>query len=221
MSTRAVVYDLNHTLLDMDPVISWDILLGREFGLELTRDDILPHIGKKPDEFYRDLFGQPLSTKEMRDRLMHYADQHPRGPMPDAARVVQAVRGAGLVTAVFTSTSRELTEGMLVESGLPLSNFNFIHTEEDAASDIVAGNHPIMGVVRRLGEIGIGPSDTLLVGNELSDQENALAGGLQYVVVASDLFPRSRLVQEGVAPDRVIDALAQLPGLLGIEPSAS
>jgi phosphoglycolate phosphatase-like HAD superfamily hydrolase len=210
---RAAVFDLNHTLVDMDPVVTADILLGREFGLELTREEVHKHFGKRPDDFYRDLFGQDLPTEEMRRRLMRHQANHPRGPMPDVQRVLSVLRTNGILTGVFTSTSSELTQNLLREAGLPPEDFDLIHAEEDIAADVAGGRPPFSGVITRLGRLGVRPENTLFIGNEVSD---TLAGAPSYVIVATDLFPEDRLIADGVPPERIIHGLGQVPGLFGL-----
>lgn len=213
---RAVFFDWNGTLNDMSVLRKQDKHVGRvEFGLNLTDDDITACWGQPPEQFYRALFGRGSDTRpwqEMSAIFQRYNAQFPRRLLPDVVSVLNTIKRASLVTGLITSSSRQMVEGGMRDGGLPRNLLDILHTGED-----VTPGQPTLA--RAIGEVGlrsITPSQTVYVGDETVTIRDAEAVGAGYVVVASGTMSRERLLSEGVPQNRLIDALRELPGFLGL-----
>jgi HAD superfamily hydrolase (TIGR01458 family) len=64
--------------------------------------------------------------------------------------------------------------------------------------------------------MGVTPEETIVIGDDLeADVGGALAAGCAGVLVRTGKFRPEQLEKSGIRPDRVLDSLAGLPGLLG------
>lgn len=213
---RAVLFDWNGTFNDMSVLRQQDKHVGKvEFGLDLTDDDITACWGLPPERFYPALFGHPGNTRtwqEMSAIFQGYNAQFPRRLLPDAVSVLSAIKRAGLVTGLVTTSSRQMVETGMRDGGLPRNLLDILHTGED----LTPGQPTLASAIGEVGLRGILPSQTVYVGDETVTMSDAEAVGTGYVVVASGTMSRERLLREGVPRDHLIDTLRELPGLLGL-----
>jgi phosphoglycolate phosphatase-like HAD superfamily hydrolase len=219
---RAVLFDWNGTLNDMSVVREQDKRVGREvYGIELTDDDIYAAWGKPPALVMPALFGRGGDTRsweEMRRIFFSYDHLFPRRLRPDALDTLDVLEQAGIVTGVVTSGLQEKVLGYMRQMGLASDRFSILHTHTEIGDDFEAGRPILTRALGELATMGILPSEVLFVGDETVTMHDADAAGVDYAVVLGGTFSRQRLLAEGVPPEKVIESLHQLPGILGIEP---
>jgi 4-nitrophenyl phosphatase len=131
-----------------------------------------------------------------------------------------AAQAAVLAGALLVGTNGDLTfpaEGKLLPGGGSLL----------AAVQAATGQEPVIigkphaGLVDSLRiSTGVGPAETLLVGDRLdTDIDFGLRSGMQTVLVLTGVTARGDLVEGVPLPDHVLEDLRQLPGLLdGLNP---
>lgn len=216
----AVLFDWHGTLNDMSVLRAQDKHVGRVvFGLELTDNDIEQAWGNPPEVFLPMLFGKGGDTRpwqEMHQIFLSYDHLFPRRLRPDALEVLNALGQMGVATGVVTSDLRERVLRGMQQTGLSADRFQVLHTRAEIGDDIEAGR-PILG--KALGELalqGISPSEVLFVGDETATMRDAEAVGVDYAVVLGGTFSRQRILDGGVPPQKIIENLRQLPGILGI-----
>lgn len=217
---RAVIFDYNGTLNDMEVVLEQDIYVGQvEFGLELTRDDVVACWGKPAEEFYTSLFGRGGDTRtwqEMREAFRRHDRDFPRRLLPGVLTTLNLLDRAGVVTGVVTDGPRDAVLKYMHQSRLDPNRFAFVHTSREVGGAKRRGE-PVLGkALQELDALGIVPPEVVFVGDEPVNMRDASAAGTDFVIVSSGTVSRENLLEAGVPPARLIDNLHQLPGLLGL-----
>lgn len=224
---RAVILDWNGTQNDMDSILRQDIAVAWEvFGIRRTPDDVKALWGNPAQVVLPALFDQPVDrVDELRQIFWSYDDdpRFARQLHPDVLPTLSTLKAANFILTIVTSGPRDRVLGYMQQAGLPLNDFLFIHTGDEIAADVEAGNPVLARAVRELVEAGVDPSDITMVGDEPNDVHNARAMNLGFVAVRRETshFSRETLIEAGASPDRVIAGLQELPGILGVEPPPS
>ena len=124
--------------------------------------------------------------------------------MPGAVETVEAVRRAGLRTALLTRNARQVVAAIMERFGG--LRFDLTWSREDG---------PIKpdpdGILRACRRLGIAPERTACVGDFFYDIAAANAAGTTSILFAPG--PAPEFAKDA---DFVISALADLPGVLGI-----
>ena len=117
---RAVVFDLDGTLVDSLPLVLASIAHAIEpYGGRPTMD-IFAHLGGPPERFMGTLLDNPAHVPEALRRMeeFHRGNEQLILPFAGAAEIVATLRTAGVAGAVWTGRDRESTERMLRRHGL-------------------------------------------------------------------------------------------------------
>jgi HAD superfamily hydrolase (TIGR01509 family) len=118
--TRAVVFDLDGTLIDSLPLVLASIAHALEpFGVR-TPADILARLGGPPERFMAPLLGGVEAVPQALARYYsyHHENVHLVRPYQRATRVLEELRQAGVRTAIWTGRDRVSTAWLLREHRL-------------------------------------------------------------------------------------------------------
>jgi HAD superfamily hydrolase (TIGR01509 family) len=188
----AVIFDMDGTLIE--PLLDFAAIRA-ELGIPPDRG-IVEAIAAMP----------PRRAAEANRRLLERECSAAREAelMPGAAEALQAVRDAGLKTALLTRNAREAME--IVLGRFEALRFDLAWSRE--AGPIKPEPH---GVLRACRELGAAPARTACVGDFRYDVLAANAAGAVSVLLA-----RGRPPEFAREADYVIAGLEELKGILGI-----
>jgi phosphoglycolate phosphatase len=209
---RAVVFDFDGTLIDSYGAIAASVNHVRAtHGLPpLSETEVRKYVGRGPEYLLRHTVGDFDIAADLRC----YREHHPSVMrslthlLPGASEALQAVRDAGLRTGICSNKPRPFTEALL--KSLDIDRLiDAVVGPEDAPRPKPAPEM-LLAVMRRL---EVRPDQTLYVGDMTVDIETARAAGVAVWVVPTGSSTRQEL--EHAQPDRVLNDLGELPGLLG------
>lgn len=133
---------------------------------------------------------------------------------PGTEEVLAALRDAGYPLACVTNKAAQFTEPLLRALGVR-GYFAFV-VSGDTLTEKKPHPAPLLYAAHQL---GVRPEEALMVGDSISDVRAARAAGFGAIVCVSHGYNHGRDIREA-APDAVIDALSELPALLGATESA-
>jgi len=203
-----VLFDWDGTLCDSGAALyrAFEKSLA-EFGLSFTMPD---YQAVYTPAWYRmyEAFGLPPDSWKLADRrwLHHYEGEEP-GLLPGAAAVVDRCRAGGLQVGIVTGANRDRIYREFDRLGL---SFPAIVCHEDVVN---RKPHP-EGIERALALLNAGAGKCCFVGDAPEDIEMGKRAGVFTVGVVSEYVNRSRL--EEVAPDLLLEAIDELPAVLGL-----
>lgn len=212
MSIKAVLFDLDGTLLPMDNdeftkeyfrlLAAKTALYGYEpKGLVKAvwagTEDMIRNDGRETNEtVFRRRFASIYGEEKLSDftifdefyRLEFSGTRRACGYDPLAAETVRGLRERGLTVALATNPifPREAIETRVRWAGLEPSDFAYITTYEN--SRFCKPNPDYFRAVAE--EIGIHPSDCLMVGNDVSDDGAAKKAGMTVFFLTGCLINR-------------------------------
>jgi 2-phosphoglycolate phosphatase len=208
---RCVVFDFDGTLGDSYPAITASVNHVRAgHGLPpLPEAEVRRHVGRGPAYLLAHTAGS--ATPE---DLAAYRAHHPSvlfsgtRLLPGAAETVAALHRAGKLLAVCSNKPVAFTRELLEHFRL-LPLFAAVLGPEDVPHPKPA---PDM-LVTALARLQVPAAAALYVGDMVVDVETARAAGVRVWVVPTGSDDRATLV--AARPDRVLDGLADLCGLVG------
>lgn len=184
-----VGFDLDLTLVDShERIISAYIRALRDLGVEVSSDDLVPHLGI-PLTHTAAAVAPAVDADALVLRYRHYYDEPdaPRTlPMPGAADALRCVRGAGGRTVVVSAKFTPAVHNALAEAGLD-DLVDLVYGElfaQDKATALVAegasiyvGDHPgDMAAARAADAYAVG------VTTGANDRAALLAAGADFVL---------------------------------------
>jgi phosphoglycolate phosphatase len=208
---RAVLFDLDGTLVDSYPAITASVNHVRaRYGLPpLSEPKVRRHVGRGP--VY--LLGHTVPGRDPAETVPLYRAHHPsvlrEGTrlLPGAAETLARIKKLGRATAICSNKPKPFTRELLDCLGIAGSVDAFFGPED------VAHPKPAPDMVRAaLDRLGFGPAEALYVGDMAVDVETARAAGVRVWVVPTGSDVRATL--EAARPDRLLDALHEIPDLL-------
>ncbi len=180
---RAVVFDLDGTLLDSLPLVLAAITHAvAPHGLRPTRE-IFAHLGGPPERFLLDLVGDPRAVPEALRRMGEFHREHEAMIVPyaGAAEILADLRARGVAAAVWTGRDRASAERLLRSRGLA-----------DLVGTVVCGDDfpthkpDPEGLRHILAAQAVDPAAALLVGDADVDVRGGRAGGVDTVLIRHD-----------------------------------
>ncbi len=212
---RAAVFDFDGTLFDATGAIvhSFNAALIRHGRPALPRDAILPWIGRPLYEVFPglepDATGARLDTyiEAYREAFWPVAISHTR-PLPGLMECLTALRNAGIRLAIATHRSGRGAVQILEGFGCR-DMFEVIVALEHIENP---KPHP-EPVLKALAQLDTAPAEAAMVGDTPDDVGAGRAAGALAVGITTGAHSRETLLAAGA--DAVVDALGELPALLG------
>ncbi len=187
-----VVFDVDGTLTRTNDLIfaSFNHVAARHLGRTFSPPEIVALFGPPEEGALLKVFGPDHLDVVMQELLEFYAANHAamaslhRG-MDDLLRFL---RGEGVGLAVFTGKGRQTTSITLDALNID-QYFDLIVT----GNDVVHHKPHPEGIFRILDHFGVGPRETLMIGDSLSDINASHAAGVPVASVGWDTYDRARV----------------------------
>jgi phosphoglycolate phosphatase len=211
---RAVLFDLDGTLIDSYPAITASVnhVRAQHHLPPLAETEVRRHVGRGPAH----LLTQTVPGGDLTRDLVLYRSHHPTVMrsgtrlLPGVREALTALKAASRLTGVCSNKPRAFTRELL----------DFLHLA--ALVDAVFGPedvaHPKPApdmLLAALARLRVEAAEVLYVGDMGVDVETARAAGVAVWVVPTGSDERSTL--EAAGPDRILDDLRQLPELVDRE----
>ena len=191
---RAVVFDLDGTLLDSLPLVLQAFAHALQPFTESPTMEIFARLGGPPARVFSNLLGGDTHVPAALERLTLFNrdNGHRIRPFEGVARWLGELRGKALELAVWTGRDRGTTLTLLREHGL-----------EDFFSHVICGDDlpthkpDPQGLNAILERLGVPPKEALLIGDADVDVHGGAACGVDTV-----------LIRNGRAIEADVEALA-------------
>ncbi len=208
---RAVMFDFDGTLADSYPAIAASVNHVRKtHGLpEMPVDEVRRFVGRGPAY----LLAHTVPAGTVARNVAEYKAHHPAvmKPLthlfPGVAEALAALKKQRYELAVCSNKPRAFTVELL-DYFKVASSIDLVVGPEDVPRPKPA---PDM-LSRALSRLGIGKAEALYIGDMSVDIETARAAGVAVWVVPTGSEDRATL--EAARPDRILDRLADVAGLL-------
>ncbi len=177
---RAVVFDFDGTLVNSLPLVLESIAHALEPFGQKPPADLFARLGGPPERFMPLLLDDPKHVPEALARMdaFHDANSHLVEVFAGAAKLLDALRAAGIRAAIWTGRDRESTERLL--EALKLSgHFATVVCGDDLPTHKPDANG-LREIMRRL---GVKPAETLFVGDADVDVLGGRAGGVDTILI--------------------------------------
>lgn len=219
MTTRPslVVFDCDGTLVDSHGAIVRTVQRAfADEGLPVpTDDDVRERVGLSLHAFVADLIGN-LPTERVESMIARYRelyvlDRDRRGAedLFDGIReLLDSLLEHGVMMGVATGKSRRGLDTVLDAHGL---RPHFVTTQ--TADDAPSKPHPAM-VERAMDEAGVGPHETVMIGDSIHDIGCGRGAGVRTLGVTWGAHPAERLRAAGA--DAVLENVRGLAIALGV-----
>lgn len=213
---RAVVFDLDGTLVDaFDDIAAATNHALTALGLPTHSYPVVrSFVGKGVRNLAARALGDPHAHRvdEFILHLNSYYKDHPADhsrPYPGASETLDALRAAGIRTALLSNKPHPLTVRVL--SALDIAPRLDLIQGEVAELGTKPDPRGLFSVLERL---GVAPAEAVFVGDGEPDAEVARRARVRFVGVAHGILPADRLAELGAL--RVLDRLPQFLPLLGL-----
>lgn len=208
---RAVVFDLDGTLIDSLPLVLAAITHAIEpFGGRATHE-IFASLGGPPERFLSNLVGDARHVPAALARLesYHRENAHLMRPYEGAVATLEQLHATGISLALWTGRDRVSTDELLRENRMD-GFFSAVVCGDDLASH-KPDPEGLQAVLQR---VGVAPAEALFVGDADVDVLGGAAAGVDTLLIRSgDVVEavRARCWDVVVSPQ---EAFARVLGLL-------
>ncbi|HEX7055408.1 MAG TPA: phosphoglycolate phosphatase [Burkholderiales bacterium] len=207
--TRAVLLDLDGTLLDTAPDIAQaaNAMLAEQGLPPLPADTVREFIGSgipKLVERCLEAAGAPTSEAALASFRVHYERLNggASSPYPGAAAALGRLRAAGLRLACVTNKAAAYTLPLLEKTGL--APFFDAVVAADQVGRRKPDPEPFLHACR---ELGASPGEAVVIGDSANDAQGARAAGCRVLLVCYG-YSEGRDVRE-IDSDGVVDTLGE------------
>jgi pyrophosphatase PpaX len=214
---NTVLFDLDGTILDTNELIMTSFMEALKgivppgFG----KEHIIPHMGLTLEDQLRHFSGQQdvgHLIEAYREVNLQLHDQYVRA-FPFVNEVLEKLHNAGIRIGVVTTKIRLTTEKGLAFVGIR----NYVDAIV-TVDDVVNPKPHAEPVLKALEQLGVEPSQALMVGDSAVDMKSAISAGVAAVGVAWSLKGAEILREAGA--DYIIDDMRELYALAGLEKEA-
>jgi len=191
-----IIFDWDGTLMDSAALIADSVqAAARDLGLAVPTEERARHIiglGLVDALRYAMPDLQPDRYQEAAERYRHHylSRDHQLNLFDGAEDLIAELSGAGYFLAVATGKSRAGLDRALADSGLG----TYFHASR-CADECHSKPHPQM-VEQLMGEFGVIPEQTLMIGDTVHDLQMAKNAGVPSLAVCYGAHPRALLEAE-------------------------
>ena len=185
---KGVLFDMDGVLVDSEPFIcKAAIMMFEELGTRVLPEDFKPFVGIGENRYIggvAELHKINVDIEVVKARTYKLYEKIVRGylsPLPGAHEFIAKCRNRGFRLALATSADRIKMEVNLKEIGLPKETFNAIITGLD-----IKEKKPFPDIyLKAARNLGVNPSDCLVVEDAVSGIEAGKAAGCRCLAVTS------------------------------------
>lgn len=201
---KGVIFDMDGVLIDSEEFIckaAISYLAG--CGVSAQPEDFIPFVGAGEDRFIggvAEKYGLRLDLEEAKVRTYGiYGDliTGKLGPLPGALEFIAKARGCGLKLAVASAADRMKVRINLREIGVGPESFDAVVT----GSDVVNKKPDPEIFLKAAGQLGLKPSECLVVEDAVNGVRAARAGGFRCLGLTTSFSPSDLNGADWTAPD--------------------
>jgi pyrophosphatase PpaX len=185
---RAVVFDLDGTLLDSMPLVLAAVTHAIEPFAPRPSREIFARLGGPPERFMATLLDEAANLPVALTRFegYHRSNAHLIRPFEGAERVLQRLRTAGVQLGIWTGRDRVSTEWLLKEHRLE----GYFATAV-CGDDLPSHKPDPAGLQELMRRFGVAPAETLFVGDADVDVLGGVGGGVDTLLIrhTRDIHP--------------------------------
>jgi HAD superfamily hydrolase (TIGR01509 family) len=177
---QGVIFDVDGTLLDSNDAHAHAFVEAfREFGFEVSFQEVRRLIGKGSDKLIPELIGRyDEAVAERKSEIFKRKYLPQLRPFPGAAELLKKLRSKGLKLAVASSAAKEELDALLRIAGVDE------YVQEKTSADDAEHSKPdpdiVLVAVRKL---GLPPARCLMIGDTPYDAQAAQRAGVAFVGV--------------------------------------
>jgi HAD superfamily hydrolase (TIGR01509 family) len=177
---RAVVFDLDGTLLDSLSVVLEALRHALEPYGERPGMDIFPQLGGPPEKFLQSLVHDPRHVPVVMERLaeFHRLNGHLLRPFPGVHALLEQLQRRGVRLAIWTGRDRESAGWLLQHHGLA----HFFDAVV-CGDDLPTHKPEPAGLREIMGRLDVTPAETLFVGDADVDVLGGLSCGVDTMLI--------------------------------------
>lgn len=205
---KAVLFDYDDTLVQTRrcKYRALRALGSRYYSLDLTEADIDRHWGVAYLELFRSLFGAVEPNLALAiDRYEALDAEFSMSAYPDTLRTLTALADRGLI-GVVTAAGRSIVERQMRQLDFPLARLAVLQTAEDTPHH-KPDPRVFEPATAALAQLGVAPSQTVYVGDSLTDFQAARDAGMRFVGV---LHGTTRPEEFAAAGSETVESLEAL-----------
>jgi len=177
---RAVICDLDGTLLDSLPLVLRAFAHALEPFAESPKMDLFARLGGPPAKVFGDLLGGETHVPAALERLTHFNREngHLIRPFEGVAIWLGELRRLSLLLAVWTGRDRGTTQALLQEHRL-----EEFFTHVLCGDDLPTHKPDPQGLSAILDQLGVKPEEAILIGDADVDVHGGAACGVDTVLI--------------------------------------
>ena len=210
MKLKAVIFDLDGTLIDSIPaIIERHNLTAKKMGLPtVKREDYTKYNGLGWHTLIRGLWPDVDPNEFV--RVYSTTPKPPYKAFPGALDAVKELRAKGFLLGVVTGKPDDKADQQLAAEGFELDWFEFVHGEGRVVACKPNGR-AFDNALTVLGLHGVGKNDVVYIGDGLADLEAARNAGIKFIGVKTGT---EELVDYEKECDCLLDTVADVAGVV-------